>query len=153
MSWRCCGCNDCHSKAPQVKWAQRKNCVMLKVEISGAQNEAITLLPDSFTLTATGSDKQDYKLVINTFAEVVPEVRLGYFSYPPSHPLHSRAKARFKLDLLMLSSPRRTRVLTSGLASPRRLESSTTSPLTGPNGRTRMTLMVSGGPILSSCLI
>mmetsp|Transcript_21734 Transcript_21734/g.37125 ORF Transcript_21734/g.37125 Transcript_21734/m.37125 type:complete len:196 (+) Transcript_21734:31-618(+) len=59
-------------KVPNIKWAQRKALILLKVEIQGATDDKIELTEKRLTVSATSSMKENYKVTVDLFAECVP---------------------------------------------------------------------------------
>lgn len=61
---------------PNIKWAQRKDAVILTVEIRDIKNEKVTLTENSLTFDAE-SDEKHYHFNLEFYAEINKDVLAG----------------------------------------------------------------------------
>eukprot|EP00007_Cunea_sp_BSH-02190019_P000848 CAMPEP_0174249122 /NCGR_PEP_ID=MMETSP0417-20130205/43420_1 /TAXON_ID=242541 /ORGANISM="Mayorella sp, Strain BSH-02190019" /LENGTH=156 /DNA_ID=CAMNT_0015328991 /DNA_START=28 /DNA_END=498 /DNA_ORIENTATION=+ len=58
---------------PEVRWAQRKDILYVKIDVSGIEGKpSIQLKPEGFEFKATG-EEGSYGVSVNFFDEIVPE--------------------------------------------------------------------------------
>merc|ERR1719238_305566 len=60
-------------KIANIKWAQRKNLILLKIDVNGATSEDIQLTADNLSISVTAPSGEIFKFKTDLFAEAVPE--------------------------------------------------------------------------------
>merc|ERR1719238_589283 len=106
-------------KIANIKWAQRKNLILLKIDVNGATSEDIQLTADNLSISVTAPSGEIFKFKTDLFAEAVPEVKkksnnIHMLTFPIS-----LFKLKLILDTSAFHSKRKMKKLISGHGSPK----------------------------------